>query len=437
MLNTVFTNNTNENMISTVQTIDLTSPLQSTGGMALIGGLDRMEVLINDCTFNHNRASINNRHSTQFNPNGFGGAIKIHLIGTRRSLLIVNNSRFIGNMASQEGGAIYLSYSDTSIENEIVISNCIFNDNQVSAAAGGAISINSFRETFSNSFIIRDSTFTNNTANSGGAVSITLYESTKDTAEYFDIISFVSCTFNRNIAHNEGTAVGLVSLVYVDQSGFQIKFIDCHFEGNIPFQSTDNPVQLSSSVSSYRLFIQFLGTNVFLSNIGGAITLVKTRMLASGTLLFEENTAVFGPGIKMFDLSLLSVLPHTHITFSNNEAAESGGAIFVNIPPVNFVINIFNRLCFLQYQDQEDPDVLPQDWKNVSINFVNNTAGTSGGAIYASDMRRCGWLGDNYTTSNTIIFRPPRGLKSPFHFNVIVSYCHMMFMQSESTGILP
>ena len=52
----------------------------------------------------------------------------------------------------------------------------------------------------------------------------------------------------------------------------------------------------------------------------------------------------------------------------------------------------------------------------VSINFINNTAGLKGAAIYASDLRLCSWIGNDYPTDEYTIFELPREIQhqSPF-----------------------
>ena len=57
------------------------------------------------------------------------------------------------------------------------------------------------------------------------------------------------------------------------------------------------------------------------------------------------------------------------MTFSNNVASESGGGIYVDFPPIRFIIDIFNRLCFLQYNDGSGKDVEPQEWE-VSLLYL-------------------------------------------------------------------
>ena len=52
----------------------------------------------------------------------------------------------------------------------------------------------------------------------------------------------------------------------------------------------------------------------------------------------------------------------------------------------------------------------------VSINFINNTAGLKGAAIYASDLRLCSWIGNDYPTDEYTMFELPREIQdqSPF-----------------------
>lgn len=59
----------------------------------------------------------------------------------------------------------------------------------------------------------------------------------------------------------------------------------------------------------------------------------------------------------------LQISPGVKMTFINNSAQESGGGIYVEFPPVRFVVDIFNRLCFLQYSDGTGRDVPPQEWE--------------------------------------------------------------------------
>ena len=63
----------------------------------------------------------------------------------------------------------------------------------------------------------------------------------------------------------------------------------------------------------------------------------------------------------------LEISPNVTMLFLNNLATESGGGIYVEFPPIRFVIDIFNRLCFLQYSDASETDIPPQDWEVLHV----------------------------------------------------------------------
>ena len=51
-----------------------------------------------------------------------------------------------------------------------------------------------------------------------------LYDSNISSSQNPDSVNFTDCNFVDNLARNEGTAVGLFSLVHVDQVGFPVGF---------------------------------------------------------------------------------------------------------------------------------------------------------------------------------------------------------------------
>ena len=58
----------------------------------------------------------------------------------------------------------------------------------------------------------------------------------------------------------------------------------------------------------------------------------------------------------------------------------------------------------------------------VSVTFINNSAGLGGAAIYASDLRLCSWVGNDYPLDNFTIFKLPEEIAhlSPFHYNYVL-----------------
>ncbi len=188
-----------------------------------------MEILIQNCRFisnSANRNDPNNSRPVLLKQNGHGGAILIRLVATDNALVTISDCIFTNNTAQIDGGAIYIFLSSGASSNRFLLSNNAFTKNSVEQASGGAVSVNSFDFTFNNSILVEDCSFVGNDGNAGGAFSVALYDSNLNSTRLPDIVSFTRCRFIGNSAENEGTAVGLFSLVHVDQIGFPVSFID-------------------------------------------------------------------------------------------------------------------------------------------------------------------------------------------------------------------
>ena len=183
--------------------------------------------MIEDCTFHNNSAGKNNVNNTRpvlLKANGHGGAVLIRLAKVQGATISVSNSRFVSNFAEVDGGAVYLSLSENCSSGSVSITHCQFVNNTALESSGGAISFNFYRGSFNNSFIIQDSEFSRNWADSGGAIGTVLYDPTIDGIDQPDSASLKNCSFYGNVGEKEGTAVGLFSLVHVDESGFPFSF---------------------------------------------------------------------------------------------------------------------------------------------------------------------------------------------------------------------
>ena len=171
-----------------------------------------------------NRNDPNNTRPVLLKANGHGGAVLIRLAEVRDSEIIITDNIFRNNRAQVDGGAIYISLSDSVASNSFLLARNNFMGNIVEEASGGAVSINSFNISFDNSILVEDCNFTGNVGNAGGAFSVALYDSNINSTRNPDSMNFTNCTFYNNAAENEGTAVGLFSLVHVDQVGFPVGF---------------------------------------------------------------------------------------------------------------------------------------------------------------------------------------------------------------------
>ena len=202
---------------------------KSSAGLSLFSTTTKTNILIKDCSFHNNTASQNHEDDMSqllFKPHGRGSAILIRMIGTFNSSIHISKCTFNNNHAEVEGAAIYISLSRNASSNQILIRGNLFTKNKSILGAGGGIGLNSYQFSSSNRIYIENNVFAENTADSGGAVSFVLYDSNEISILQPDLLHFHNCSFKDNTAVHEGTAVGLFSLVHVDNVGFPVHFTD-------------------------------------------------------------------------------------------------------------------------------------------------------------------------------------------------------------------
>ena len=190
-------------------------------------GVENADIVIENCTFYNNSAGRNNLNNTRpvlLKAKGHGGGVLVRLANIQQATISISNSHFENNFAEIDGGAVYFSFSENFSSSSISISDSRFVNNTVLESSGGAVSLNSYSGSFNNSFSFQDCEFVQNQANSGGAIGVALYDTSINGIDLPDSASVENCVFNGNIAHKEGTAVGLFALVHVDETGFPVSF---------------------------------------------------------------------------------------------------------------------------------------------------------------------------------------------------------------------
>lgn len=233
LLNCVFQDNQNlmrvqEDTSDTTLT-DIYDIITTSGGLTVFTRGVPIDITIRGCNFSSNTANINPVNNTRpvlLKANGHGGAILLRLAEANDSIVRIEDCLFEDNHAEVDGGAVYMSLSEYSHGNTIRLSNNVFIRNHVEEASGGAVSINSFNFSSNNAMLVEGCNFSASYGDSGGAFSFALYNSNVNTTNAPDLLQFNNCIFMDNQAKNEGTAVGLFSLVHVDQVGFPVFFQD-------------------------------------------------------------------------------------------------------------------------------------------------------------------------------------------------------------------
>jgi len=226
-------NNATTNCYINKSRIDLNelNILCAPGGALSVYSSNTINLVIENSVFSNNKAGdvvIDDRRPPLLQLDGHGGAVFIRLNGTNGSSVSIRNSSFESNIARIQGGAVYVSVSSQAANSNFAVEYCTFTNNSAETRAGGALAIVLFNATLNstfmnNTFMIRGSTFRENSAVGGGAVAVIQYDI--HSTEYPDVVFFEDCLFELNTAEREGSAVGLFSLLHTDLEPFPARFI--------------------------------------------------------------------------------------------------------------------------------------------------------------------------------------------------------------------
>ena len=205
--------------------------ITTAGGFTYYSSNESVEITIDECTFINNTAEFDeteNDRPVLFKANGHGGAILVRLAQVIEAKIEITNSVFYSNIAGVGGAGIYFSFNFSSSSTKLY--NNTFSNNVAYQATGGAISFNIFSISFNNSMLVENCRFFNNSGGAGGAVGVSQYDSSSASTDLQDRVSFVDCEFVENKAKDKGTAVGLFSLVGVEEFGFPVDFVNWYVQ---------------------------------------------------------------------------------------------------------------------------------------------------------------------------------------------------------------
>ncbi len=233
------------------------------------------------------------------------------------------------------------------------------------AERGGAVYIASGTTTISGA----EAGFTENTAsNSGGAIYVS-----SGTLN----VSGSGVTFSQNTGTNNGGAIFAGAGARVNITGESVSFAEntaASGSGGAIYASGDRGVITITSSTS-----EFAG-NTADSGKGGAIAAGGgTTLTVGGAASFTNNTADYGGAVYLAatrrGLTALNITGETEATFSNNTAGTSGGAVYAER---------YSTMTFAP-----------------SVTFTNNTAGNgNGGALWVYEASQLP-EGTIYFTNNS------------------------------------
>lgn len=298
------------------------------GGAFYIVG--ESKVKITDTAFISNKADASSDSS--------GGAITV-----RSSELNIDKSEFRKNLASKNGGAIYISYvGESKKDADVNITSTLFEENTANNY-GGAVYATKHTDSKKNEFDADSCKFVKNSAIKGGALYLTSGTSSYIEDSDFEYNTNSTVNGGKEDAYNGGAIYLSESTLEISKSSF--KGNSAKYNGGAFGVYSGSKAVLNKITATENTAVHAGG---FLYNSGSDVKIYNSKLTKNAS---EET----GGALSLHSLGTTSVYK---TAFEENSAKTHGGAAYVYT---------------------EESETLFQD-----CSFTKNTAVKYGGALYAS-----------------------------------------------------
>ena len=357
--------------------------------------------IIRNCNFSHNIVNASKHFSNVWYRSGIsgGGVYIVFKSNATNTSVTFHQCTLHGNYAPHSGGGMKVLFQDSAQNNKVSLINTVFMYNSVSfedAIGGGLQIIFDFYEDneFPNNNIVNLTScdFKNNTAYSGGGVSVILTQipvQDTDSAIYFS-----NCTWTGNTALY-GAAVHIAPGIWATQKNSHfplLVFSNTNISSNkviptvstqthrmVPSVDTDQGLQTqingAGAFFSTQINIVFAKMTKFISNNGTALYLSGCIAVfkASSQVVFDSNNGTNGGAIALLGQSFLFPQSPSTFSFTNNTARQLGGGIYFQS-----TIQNVQQPCFIFHSI------------NSNFTFISNRAGSGQGHhIFVSSFTSC------------------------------------------------
>ena len=253
---------------------------------------------------------------------------------------------------------------------------------------GSIISVKSFL----NVVAVLKTMFRNNSARKGGgAVFVSRFER-NITSTIQRHISFKDCQFIGNSVtqsrSGDGAAVHIFKHQIADKTLSVVPLFSFYFKNCSFMYNKLNQEARDGGIVNFVLTSSIIiEDSNFTFNEGTAIFLQNSIVQFSGHTVFKNNSAMHGGALKFCQSSYMymPVGPghaNIHIDFINNSATSTGGAIYVREQCAETA-----PLCFFQPAHQSI--ISFSDLNIITLRFTNNVARLAGDAIYGGQVDNC------------------------------------------------
>ena len=305
---------------------------------------------------------------------GVGGGMTLIVGGSSKdNQFIIEDCKFSNNNASL-GGGLYISVQDESTANEIVVKKSSFQENDCSSStgigggvcAGFLFNSNSWRN---NSIIFMNCMFLENRALYGGGGSFHFSKSMLAN----NTIELSSCHWIKNSA-TFGAAIKVSPFLWGSDSANTLMTLTMKDNKILSNYIKESTARGKATVLVEKGKIRFLDINVFESNVGSALCLdsSEAEFTANSHVNFIDNRGFQGGAIAITGYSVIRFDDNSSFMFVNNSAQDGGGALFQLGVSSRDIQE--SRSCFIQYNGDKGKI---EDY-NTSFIFINNVGTLNG-----------------------------------------------------------
>ena len=381
----------------------------------------KKNVLIKEASFEHNYEYIdsvrclsdlsNLVHQRNFNSIPVVNAVCLTILYTQHNFsanVQISSTNITNNNGSFSGAMLVLHINSVTNSHTVIDNGSIFWKNYNLYNCHGAALLflmifnQSYDDTHLHPLIVSNSDFMSHndshehaTKTNTGAVFFLIHnpQPTKD----FDVtVTFRKVNFSENHIKTKGSCLYATSYSY---SYFYENYspLTVVLEDVIAYQNTQTG--LLTSISKAGLFtmvgikaLHITGSKSrYYNNSGSVFEVIDTNIILDGNMLFEGNRGERGAVFKLYGSSTFHLNNGLRATFINNIAHTKGGAIYAQ--DEDYIYKTIKQCTFQVLSPF--PNISEY---NISMVFINNTAGLSGSSIFSTNLYNC-YINKSYITS--------------------------------------
>ena len=290
------------------------------------------------------------------------------------------------------GAGLFVEFHDTSAGNRVVVNgNTHFVENDCDQVAGGGMRVahyvfGSSGRGNGNRVEIHGAHFLNNTAGSGGGLSISpSLQNSPDSETLFSVVVNGTEFISNHAPYGAAVRIDLFSLIVAGKKP-NVTISNCFFYQNTVYPPYTKPLEVGLGAVYISAVDVYLISSIFLYNFGSALAQVASSVYFLGSSEFAINRGIDGGGIALLGSSRIIIERGTRLVFWNN-SANRGGAIFNRYADKNDYKN--SPQCFIAHSD---PFINPNQWDAV-FRFVGNTDARGPNSVYSTSILPCALSG--------------------------------------------